>query len=412
MAGIISFPAGAASAVALFAIYAFFGWIIEVIYRSWTQRRFVNAGFLFGPFVPLYGMGALLVLAMGSLLAPYHPLLLLVAIGIVLTVLEYFFGYLSERLLGLKLWDYSDNRFNLHGRVCLFFSIVWAVLAFGFALVVHPQVKGLLERADGGHLEYFSAAFLFYYAADLAASTASVFGFRKKIALLVSNYVTLSNAELDRMFGSFQRLLRAFPNLNRYLDAHLRENLKSRVDGLLKTVSARIEEELKERTPLDREYFELVKDILDNTEFQRLKDFFHHNSSIYEHARKVSFLSYRLCKYLNLDFRAAARGGLLHDFFLYDWRDHDEPDLAREKYHGLHHPRIALENSVRHFALSGIEKDIILKHMWPLTLKPPRYRESFVVTFVDKYLSSKEFVTEFAKQAGEAVEKKRPKRRK
>jgi uncharacterized membrane protein len=408
----ISFPAGAASAVALFAIYAFFGWIIEVIYRSWTQRRFVNAGFLFGPFVPLYGMGALLVLALGSLLASYHPLLLLTAIGIVLTVLEYLFGYLSEKFFGLKLWDYSENRFNLHGRVCLFFSIVWAVLAYCFALVVHPAVKGILERADGVHLGYFSAAFLAYYTADLAVSTASVLGFRKKIALLLSNYVNLSNAELDRMFGSFQRLLRAFPNLNRYLDTNLREHLKSRVDGILKTVSARIEEEIRERKPRDREYFDLVKDILANNEFQRLKDFFHHNSSIYEHARKVSYLSYRISKYLNLDYRAAARGGLLHDFFLYDWRDHDEPDLARGKFHGLHHPRIALENAERHFAVSGIEKDIILKHMWPLTLIPPRYRESFVVTFVDKYLSSKEFVTEFAKQAGEAVEKKRPGRRK
>jgi uncharacterized protein len=273
-------------------------------------------------------------------------------------------------------------------------------------------VKGILERADGVHLGYFSAAFLAYYTADLAVSTASVLGFRKKIALLLSNYVNLSNAELDRMFGSFQRLLRAFPNLNRYLDTNLREHLKSRVDGILKTVSARIEEEIRERKPRDREYFDLVKDILANNEFQRLKDFFHHNSSIYEHARKVSYLSYRISKYLNLDYRAAARGGLLHDFFLYDWRDHDEPDLARGKFHGLHHPRIALENAERHFAVSGIEKDIILKHMWPLTLIPPRYRESFVVTFVDKYLSSKEFVTEFAKQAGEAVEKKRPGRRK
>lgn len=410
MTGHVSFPAGLTNAAAFFAIYSFFGWIIEVLYRSLSQRRFVNAGFLFGPFVPLYGMGALLVLAMGSLLRGYHPVILLFAIGIVLTALEYIIGYLSEKFLGLKLWDYSTNRYNLHGRVCLLFSVAWAALAFGFAVIVHPAVSGFVARVENNHLRYFTAAFAVYYVADFTMSTASVLGFRKKIAYLLSNYVNLSNAEVERIIGSFRRLLRAFPNLNRYLDANLSQNLKRRVNDLLTTVSMRIHDELQERKPECSEYFGIVQDILDNAEFQRLKDFFHHNSSIFDHACRVSYLSYRLCKYLGLDYRAAARGGLLHDFFLYDWRDHDEPDLAREKFHGLHHPRIALQNAEKHFAVTGVEKDIILKHMWPLTIMPPRYRESFVVTFVDKYLSSREFLEEFAKHAAKKVETKRPKK--
>ena len=99
-------------------------------------------------------------------------------------------------------------------------------------------------------------------------------------------------------------------------------------------------------------------------------------------------------------------GALLHDFFLYDWRNHDAPDLPREKYHGIEHPRIALKNAEKYFPLNEIERDIIVKHMWPLTLMPPRYKESFIVTFADKYLSSKEFFDEFKKQAV----KKRPRR--
>jgi uncharacterized protein len=81
-------------------------------------------------------------------------------------------------------------------------------------------------------------------------------------------------------------------------------------------VSSQAVDELKKRKPRDKEYINLVKDILMNEEFKRLKEFYHHNSSIYEHARRVSFLSYKICKYLKLDYRAAARGGLLHDFFL------------------------------------------------------------------------------------------------
>ena len=62
------------------------------------------------------------------------------------------------------------------------------------------------------------------------------------------------------------------------------------------------------------------------------------------------------------------------------------------------HPKIALDNSMKYFVLNEVEKDIIVKHMWPLTLIPPKYQESFVVTFTDKYVSSKEFIDEFKKK--------------
>jgi uncharacterized protein len=123
----------------------------------------------------------------------------------------------------------------------------------------------------------------------------------------------------------------------------------------------------------------------------------------------VSYLSYRACKVLKLDYRSAARGALLHDFFLYDWRNHDVPDLPEHKYHGVEHPKIALSNSEKHFILNDIEKDSIIKHMWPLTLVPPKYKESFIVSFADKYLASKEFVTNFNRNKNSRHTKKQKK---
>jgi uncharacterized protein len=156
--------------------------------------------------------------------------------------------------------------------------------------------------------------------------------------------------------------------------------------------------EMQGRQPFEQEYYEAIDDIYEHDEFLKLKEFFHHNSSIYVHVHDVAYLSYRICKYLKLDYRSAARGALLHDFFLYDWRNHDIPDLPREKYHGIEHPAIALDNAQKHFSLNEIEEDIIKKHMWPLTLVPPKYKESFIVSFADKYLSSKEFINEFRKK--------------
>nr|HPI52881.1 putative ABC transporter permease [Smithellaceae bacterium] len=98
--------------IVLFAAYCFAGWVAEVIYRSVTQRKFVNAGFLFGPFLPIYGIGAFLVLALERVLQDWPMAVRFAAFGLVITLLEYSAGYLSEKIFKLKLWDYSEKRFN------------------------------------------------------------------------------------------------------------------------------------------------------------------------------------------------------------------------------------------------------------------------------------------------------------
>lgn len=79
------------------------------------------------------------------------------------------------------------------------------------------------------------------------------------------------------------------------------------------------------------------------------------------------------------------RGALLHDYFLYDW--HIEDKENPHKWHGFHHANTALQNAKKEYKLSKRQSDIIKKHMWPLTVIPPRYKESWIVTLVDKYCS-------------------------
>lgn len=118
------------------------------------------------------------------------------------------------------------------------------------------------------------------------------------------------------------------------------------------------------------------------------------------HALRVAWISYRATKLLGLDYRSAARGAMLHDFYLYDRKRHRKPDLDWWKYHGFEHPRIALRNSRKHFHLNQIERDIIVKHMWPITIIPPRYRESYIVSLADKYSATLEYSAHFARMAG------------
>ena len=140
---------------------------------------------------------------------------------------------------------------------------------------------------------------------------------------------------------------------------------------------------------LEEEYLGLVGDILDNEEFQDLKKYYHHSSSTYDHSIRVSYFAYKVAKKLRLDYEAVARGGLLHDFFTYDWREYKK--IKSNKNHGLEHPKTALKNAQKHFEVNTKEEDIILKHMWPKVYGMPRYKESVLVSLIDKYCATGEF---------------------
>lgn len=133
-----------------------------------------------------------------------------------------------------------------------------------------------------------------------------------------------------------------------------------------------------------REYFDFVKDLLDSDVVNEMKKYRHHYSTTcFQHSLNVSYYNYLVCKKLGLDARSAARAGLLHDLFLYDWRTTERK--KGEKPHGLRHPQIALENAKANFNIQKREEDMIVKHMWPLTAKFPKYAESYVIVAMDKY---------------------------
>lgn len=138
--------------------------------------------------------------------------------------------------------------------------------------------------------------------------------------------------------------------------------------------------------PDDPAYLALVEDILSNPTVAQMQQYIQHGTtSCMEHCVNVSYLSYLFCRKHGLNARCAARGGLLHDLFLYDW--HLYRRRRGERMHGFQHPLKALENAERTFSLCDMERNIILRHMFPLTVTPPKYREAYVVVWFDKYCS-------------------------
>lgn len=126
---------------------------------------------------------------------------------------------------------------------------------------------------------------------------------------------------------------------------------------------------------------------------KKMKDYVQHgDTSTYEHCLKVSYYSYKVAKKLGLNAKECAVGGLLHDLFLYDW--HDKNRDGRQEFflpHGFTHGVVAERNAKKYFAIDEVCSDIIITHMFPLTIwKVPKYKESYVVLMVDKYLSTAE----------------------
>lgn len=129
-------------------------------------------------------------------------------------------------------------------------------------------------------------------------------------------------------------------------------------------------------------------DILDSENFITTKSFIQHgNITVNTHCMNVAKYSVALSDKLHIpcNRRELVRGALLHDYFLYDW--HDKDHVKIQNLHGFYHPGIALRNANKEFKLTDREKDIIRKHMWPMTVVPPVYREGWLVTTADKWCS-------------------------
>lgn len=136
----------------------------------------------------------------------------------------------------------------------------------------------------------------------------------------------------------------------------------------------------------DREFMGHVSHLIRHPRFQKLSKIIQHqHSTRFEHSINVAYTSFKIAKHLGWDSKSTARGALLHDFFYYDWRI-----TKFNKSHAWVHPRIAVKNAKKLTILSKKEEDIILKHMWGATLAPPRYKEGYIVTLVDKYWAVRE----------------------
>lgn len=128
---------------------------------------------------------------------------------------------------------------------------------------------------------------------------------------------------------------------------------------------------------IDEEFYNIIKPILENEEFQKTKEITHHGITRFNHSLRVAYFSYKITKALRLDYKETTEAALLHDFFLDDVENENAIAKLRK------HPNYAVNKATQYFDLSNKQIDIIEKHMFPITFRPPKYMESWIVDLVD-----------------------------
>lgn len=182
--------------VIYFVLFAIAGYICEVIFAAIVLGKFVNRGFLNGPWCPIYGFGVVIV---AICLKPLSKSLLVLFIGSVLltSVLEYFTGYILEKVFDQKWWDYSDDKFNLGGYICLKFSLLWGVACTAVVKFVLPAVDAVIRVVPHFVGLIVTGVIVALMLIDLSATVITIMGIKKKIRLIDSTVAKLKAGTED-----------------------------------------------------------------------------------------------------------------------------------------------------------------------------------------------------------------------
>lgn len=210
----------------LFIIYSVTGWIIEVIATYPDTKCFVNRGFLIGPYCPIYGNCAIAMILL--LHNVTNPILLFILSIIICSAGEYVTSYVMEKLFHARWWDYTKNKFNINGRICLTNSLAFGVLGFLLIKFVNPFVVGLITKLSPTMMNMLFYTILILFLIDNVISFKVIF----KIKNMSVKYVHLDNTKeitekvkkilSDNVLA--KRVFKAFPNIR--FKFNLKEKMK------------------------------------------------------------------------------------------------------------------------------------------------------------------------------------------
>ena len=206
-----------------FILFSMIGYVVEMIMCAIVDKKIANRGFFCGPIIPIYGVGSLLLV---WLLTPFEDhLLLVIFLSMLLTTsIEYLTGYVLEKIFHNKWWDYSKEKFNLHGRICLKNSILFGIGGPIIIYFLNPYMTDFLIQFKNQYLIDFALVIFVIFLLDVIYSCVVAYNLRHRLIVVED----LKNEKLTKIPGMLEkilfkkvkgmkkfpkRLLKAFPSL-------------------------------------------------------------------------------------------------------------------------------------------------------------------------------------------------------
>lgn len=219
----------------LFMIYSCMGWIMEVIGKLIEKHKFINRGFLIGPYCPIYGWGCLTIII---LLSKYlnEPVILFFMAILICSVLEYCTSYIMEKLFHARWWDYSNRKFNINGRICLETMIPFGLLGCLILYIVNPIMIDFLTKIPTNTFLVITLIIFILYVIDNLISLNVMVKFKTTMKTIERDGTEEITKKVKDILLSrnwlYQRLIKAFPNVKNHkellmeIQLHINQELK------------------------------------------------------------------------------------------------------------------------------------------------------------------------------------------
>lgn len=201
-------------------IYSFLGWFMEVCVSLWNKHKFINRGFLIGPYCPIYGWGCLAIIIIvgqntSDILSVFLKSIL------ICSLLEYFTSYFMEKIYNVRWWDYSSKKFNINGRICLETMIPFGLLASLIIYVLHPAVIKLVNLLSPESLVIIASILFVIYIIDNIVSTYILFKIKGKIKSERKDNTEKIKQYIEKWFQDntvlYRRIKNAFPKFQVFI---------------------------------------------------------------------------------------------------------------------------------------------------------------------------------------------------
>ena len=247
--------------VICFFIYSVLGYLSEIVFCSVPKKHFVNRGFLYGPYCPIYGFGALVVLIFLEPLKAHWYLVFLFAV-VLTSAIEYVTSWLLEKLFNMKLWDYSNHKININGRVCGLNSFLFGLMGLFVTYVVHPFVSDVIRAIPVEYRSAISDLILIAFSIDATVTVINLKSFQHGLMEIKEKAEYIRSLDSDDLKELLSKELEKTKERRESIYAHFLNSNPS-----LSARSAEIRQEindyklyLEKRAEIRREYKKALKE--------------------------------------------------------------------------------------------------------------------------------------------------------